>query len=57
MFRYCSSLINLEIPESILSIGNYSFYNCNSLISIIFNEGPNKICINSFQYCSIWYRI
>ena len=41
-FTNCTSLISINIPDSVTSIGEYAFYNCTSLTSI---NIPNGITI------------
>ena len=38
----CSNLTSITIPDSVTSIGNYAFYNCNSLTSITFLMGRHQ---------------
>ena len=41
-FDGCSSLTSIEIPSSVISIGNYAFYNCTALntMTIMANNPP-----------------
>ena len=41
-FDGCSSLTSIEIPSSVISIGNYAFYRCNSLnsMTVLANTPP-----------------
>ncbi|MCD7796516.1 MAG: leucine-rich repeat domain-containing protein, partial [Clostridiales bacterium] len=45
-FSGCSSLTNVEIPESVEYIGNYAFYNCTGLTSATIGE--NTQIVNSY---------
>jgi hypothetical protein len=40
------------LPEGITNIGQYAFYNCSSLESIIIPANVTKIGIYAFQACS-----
>lgn len=44
-------LTDLVVPESITSIGKYSFYNCKSLESITFHSNVTTIVQNAFNGC------
>ena len=51
-FSDCSGLINLTIPDSVTSsIGNYTFYNCSGLISVIIGNGVTSIGNSAFLNC------
>ncbi len=47
-----TEIINLEIPEGVTSIGNYSFINCSSLTSVTIPEGVTSIGNNAFKGCT-----
>lgn len=48
-FRWCDSLTNVEIPDSVTSIGGYAFYRCTSLTDIII---PNSVTsIDDYAFC------
>ncbi len=51
-FDYCSSLINVTIPDSITSIGRYAFYVCKSLSNITIPNGVTSIEEGAFNCCS-----
>ena len=51
-FYNCNKLINVTIPNNVVSIGSYAFYNCSSLTSITIPEGVTSIGIYAFQSCS-----
>ena len=36
-FAYCTSLKNITIPESVTTLSNYAFYNCEAVTEINFN--------------------
>ncbi len=43
---------NIVIPESVTSINNYTFYGCDSLISIEIPNSVTKIGFYAFSYCT-----
>ena len=45
-------ITNLVIPESVTSIGNYSFYGCSGLTEIVIPEGVKSIGNSAFSGCS-----
>ncbi len=47
-FSFCSSLVNLVIPEGFTSIGNQTFLNCGNLTSIKFPDTLNNIGDDAF---------
>lgn len=51
-FRVLSCLINVEIPNSVISIGNRSFESCHGLTSIIIPSSVTIIGASAFEYCS-----
>ena len=47
-FAYCSSLASVTIPESVTSIGEYTFDGCNNITSVTWNA---KNC-NTYNFGS-----
>ena len=47
-----SELINLVIPNSVTSIGKYTFAGCTGLTSVTFLSSVTSINSNAFAYCS-----
>ena len=47
----------LTIPASVVTIGNYAFYNCSGLISVTFNEGLETIGMFAFANCSYLSKV
>jgi hypothetical protein len=43
---------DIVIPGTITNINNYTFYNCESLKSVIFSEGVTSIPTNAFTNCT-----
>lgn len=52
LFYECSSLINVNIPDSVKSIGMWSFMDCTSLASICIPEGVESIGTWAFINCT-----
>ena len=50
-FEYCIGLTSIEIPSSIISIGDAGFYNCEYLMSIDIPSSVKKIGANAFEGC------
>lgn len=59
-FHYCSAMESISIPATVTSVGDivtqqyfgsyeFPFYNCSSLKSVRFEDGPNSL---DFGYCS-----
>lgn len=46
-----NEIVNIQIPSSIQTIGDYTFYNCNSLESISFGGEIHEIGANAFYNC------
>ena len=50
-FRDCLSLTELQIPETVSSIGSYAFYNCTSLLNLEIPDAVNSIGLMAFEQC------
>lgn len=48
-FQGCSNLKEIHIPESVTTIGNYTFWNCNSLSKIYCQPINPPICARLFN--------
>ncbi len=51
MFRGCTGLTSIEIPDSVTSIGSYAFYNCTGLTSIVIPANVTSIGDSAFDGC------
>lgn len=51
-FEYCEQLVNIEIPDGVTDIGNWTFYECSSLTSITIPDSVTSIGYNAFFGCS-----
>ena len=51
-FRFCKSLVNINIPKGVTSIGDYAFSNCDSLTSINIPNSVNDIGDGAFSGCN-----
>lgn len=51
MFRSCTSLKSITIPDSVTSIATSAFYNCSALESIIIGNGVTRIGDEAFDCC------
>ena len=50
-FRFCKSLVNINIPKGVTSIGNSAFEKCESLTSIIIPDSVTSIRYSTFLQC------
>ena len=50
-FCECSSLTNVEIPDSVSNIGDYAFAGCESLTSITIPDSVTNIGVLAFESC------
>ena len=51
-FRYCSTLKQVTIPDSVTSIGSSAFYGCTSLTSVTIPNSVTSIGISAFWGCT-----
>ncbi len=51
-FRNCTSLKNITIPNSVVSIGSHVFYKCTSLEKITIPDSVISIDYRAFGYCT-----
>ena len=51
-FQDCQRLSSIVIPDTVISIGTYSFFGCSSLTSIDLGKGIKTIGNAVFYYCS-----
>ena len=51
-FEYCSSLVSVTIPDSVICIGDYAFSDCSSLTSVTIPDSVTSIGEYAFAYCS-----
>jgi hypothetical protein len=47
-FYICSSLTQIDIPSSVVLIGDSAFYKCSSLRDIVLHQGLHKIGKDAF---------
>ncbi len=52
-FAFSDGVTSVSIPESVVTIQDYAFYNCYSLEDIEFSEGLTYIGKEAFYYCNI----
>ena len=52
MFKNCTSITNIIIPNSITHIWDEAFSGCNSLMNIIIPNSVTNIYDNAFNDCS-----
>ena len=50
-FENCYSLRSIEIPDSVITIGERAFYWCRSLTSVVMGEGVTTIGDSAFENC------
>lgn len=51
-FYGCSSLLSLELADSVSSIGDFAFCGCESLTAVTLPDGLKSIGTNAFENCS-----
>lgn len=51
-FAGCSSLTSVEIPGSVISIGDFAFEGCSNLTSVTIKEGVESIGVMAFFVCT-----
>jgi hypothetical protein len=51
LFRNCTNLINVKIPDYMMSIGSSAFYGCSGLTSVIMGNSVNSIGNSAFSNC------
>ena len=51
-YNGCTSLLSINIPDSVTSIGHYAFYNCSSLTNVIIGNSVTSIGLYAFYICS-----
>ena len=56
-FEEVTNLVNIKLPQSVLTIGTYAFYGCSSLTKIELAEGLERIGYSAFDGCSALERI
>jgi hypothetical protein len=56
-FRNCSSLLRINIPSSVISIGDRAFLKCSALVEINLHEGLQVIGDEAFKSCISLLRI
>ncbi len=50
-FEHCGSLVNISIPNSVISIGDFAFENCEFLTKITIPESVTSIGNSAFHNC------
>jgi len=50
-FRYCTEIVELVIPEGVLTIGDFAFYSCRNLRRVIISDTVEYIGESAFEYC------
>ncbi len=57
LFYECVSLVQIEIPSSVQTIGEYVFYGCDALTEITLSKGLVEIGEGAFDDCDVLYLI
>lgn len=52
VFSNCSSLAEINLPASLLDIGDYSFSGCSNLSEIVFPDNLSRIGASAFSGCT-----
>lgn len=51
-FEECVSIIDVNIPSSVISLGSYAFKSCSGLTNVVLNEGIENIGSGAFEGCT-----
>ena len=51
-FTNCVGLLSIDIPDTVLSIGNYAFYGCTGLTNVVLPDSINSLGSSVFAGCS-----
>ena len=52
MFRACTNMTSITIPETVTTIGDNAFYQCSKLTSIVIPDSVTSIGTQAFYNCS-----
>ena len=50
-FAECEELTSIKIPDNVVAMGDYAFYGCNSLSSVMLSSKLSKIGNSTFSNC------
>ena len=55
-FVNCKSLVTINLPNEITSIGDYAFKGCTSLVNMVLPTSLTNLGMNAFQNCTVLLR-
>ena len=56
-FRSCTSLVSINLPETIKKIGDQAFFRCTSLKNVTLPSNIRELGTDSFRYCFTFTEI